>query len=708
MSKISVLSPLKTYVHTCLSDEFHLLGIALVLSVIALFHPMMFLVVMIYGWLFRKRLNFLAFAVMAGLLLGVLVFRGETVQDVQGDMRVVWIEPSLYGDRLTLRQGLMRLHYYAQEDQYRLGDTLYVKGTITPYRNKTIPGGFDAKRYHLASGVLGTLVQEQVLTLDHDMSLSGLRARLYVTVRDRSDDPYILSYLFGTNTFDTFQDALIDDLGIAYLLSLSGLHLYALLSVLKSLMWRLDVKTRYQRVIELLIFVPILYLGGFSIGTFRVFIQIVVSIANRYFKLGMNRLDRLFMVFYLILLIRPLAIFEPGLPITFSILFSLIMLEGLYERKTGYVKGLVISLIASLSAFPFIGSINIVMVIVMPFLVFVLSGPFFLFSVATALFPVLNGVHGKTTDLLEILLLWLQPRALEVVMPEMSFLLVILYLVIMIRMLASKEIQTILTSLLVLMILIFLPAIERRTFDRYEVMFLDVGQGDGAIMITPSCTMVIDAYRNVETVLLAKGIRVIDLLVLTHSDNDHVAEAASLVERFEVNRLLGSPYDRVTVQGRVTEAIKPGMVLPCGKVHLVVLGPLKDYGSPNNNSLVLQFVVKDTTFMFAGDIETEAETDLVRTYQSLLESDVLKVAHHGSKTSSTNAFLNAVDPEIAIISSGVSNHHRFPDPDVITRLMESQVQVYRTDTMGTIVFTHDVFGPKWDEWLPYGKRFWYN
>jgi competence protein ComEC len=248
---------------------------------------------------------------------------------------------------------------------------------------------------------------------------------------------------------------------------------------------------------------------------------------------------------------------------------------------------------------------------------------------------------------------------------------------------------------------------------KLHVAFLDVGQGDAALITTPRGQQIlVDGGPSPAALTSALGRempfwdRSLDLLVMTHPDADHITGLAEVLGRYDVGGWLDngcSDDDALYVQclaqieqGEVTrQVIRAGdrLALDSGIV-LEVLHPQVDSiastdSGDNNNSLVLRLVWGEASFLLTGDIEAEAEHLLVETGQSL-PSHVLKVAHHGSGGSSTPEFLAAVDPSYAIISVGADNDYGHPQDAVLERLAQmGSVEVLRTDEQGTIEFVTD-------------------
>ena len=247
---------------------------------------------------------------------------------------------------------------------------------------------------------------------------------------------------------------------------------------------------------------------------------------------------------------------------------------------------------------------------------------------------------------------------------------------------------------------------------RLHVAFLDVGQGDAILITTPTGQQVLlDGGPSPAALTSALGRempfwdRSLDLVIMSHPDADHITGLVSVLERYRVDGWADSGYpDDDAVYARCLELLQeqgvPRYQVRAGErfdlgqgIALEVLHPpptlmVGSESDSNNNSLVVRLVWGEASFLLTGDVEAEGERLLLHSGQPL-EADVLKVAHHGSGGSSTEAFLAAVAPRYAVISVGADNHFGHPAPAVLERLGERGATIVRTDEQGTVEFTTD-------------------
>ncbi|MDF2868875.1 MAG: fold metallo-hydrolase [Anaerocolumna sp.] len=239
-----------------------------------------------------------------------------------------------------------------------------------------------------------------------------------------------------------------------------------------------------------------------------------------------------------------------------------------------------------------------------------------------------------------------------------------------------------------------------------KVMYLDVGQGDAILIQSQGESMLIDAGEKdqgstVINYLEQENIESLKYIICTHPHSDHIGGMAEVINEYKAEEIfLGKQkYDTDTYNNlihlvekrKITKKYpKAGDTYKLGDSSFEFLTPLeKDYGDNTNNySLVIKMTNGKNSFLFTGDMEEEAEKDLL-SGNIKLEADVLKVGHHGSLTSSSIEFLREVDPVYAVISVGKDNSYGHPSSITLANLEDEDVQVYRTDVMGTVIVNSD-------------------
>lgn len=236
-----------------------------------------------------------------------------------------------------------------------------------------------------------------------------------------------------------------------------------------------------------------------------------------------------------------------------------------------------------------------------------------------------------------------------------------------------------------------------------QVDFIDVGQADAALIQYDEYTILIDSgdWNGNETVtyLKDKGVNKIDLMVGSHPHSDHIGQFDKVIENFEVGEVwMAGGIATTQVFERVMTAIdnkdidyeepRTGDHYEIGELVIDILSPESITGNLNDDSIVMKLTYGDVTFLFTGDAETPAEKKMVSSGKDL-SSTILKAGHHGSDTSTTQAFLDKVDPEVVIISAAEKSRYNHPNKTVLDRLNAKDLKLYATKTHGNIVINTD-------------------
>ena len=247
---------------------------------------------------------------------------------------------------------------------------------------------------------------------------------------------------------------------------------------------------------------------------------------------------------------------------------------------------------------------------------------------------------------------------------------------------------------------------------KIEICFLDVGQGDSCFITTPNHkTILIDGGGSTSSTfdvgkdtlipyILDKGHTKVDYIFISHFDQDHSLGCAKIIENLTVSNLIlnkqleeNDIYKHIVSIAKQKKVnliyVKAGDVITLNGVKIKILHPQEKLiaeNSINNNSIVFKLEYKSFSILFTGDIENIAE-EVILSKNINLKADILKVAHHGSKTSSSQRFIEAVSPKIALIGVGKNNMFGHPNREVIERLQSYGTKIYRTDECGEISIT---------------------
>lgn len=283
----------------------------------------------------------------------------------------------------------------------------------------------------------------------------------------------------------------------------------------------------------------------------------------------------------------------------------------------------------------------------------------------------------------------------------------------------QKWISSLLIFIIIIAISIFAPwedAYQKvglktdSNIDNYplSVHFIDVGQGDCIFIKLGDNTMLIDSgeKNNDEKIikyLRNNGVDKIDYIVTTHPHSDHIGAMGTIIESFEIKNVImprlseqnmptTKGYENFLIavknSGANVIAATPFNEYEFGDANFAILSPSNQSNNLNNMSVVIKLSFGDTSFLFTGDAESQIEQELLSSGYDI-RSNVLKLGHHGSNTSSTERFLQAVNPSFSVISCGKDNSYGHPHEEVVELLNKYDINYKRTDKNGTIVVGSD-------------------
>ena len=240
-----------------------------------------------------------------------------------------------------------------------------------------------------------------------------------------------------------------------------------------------------------------------------------------------------------------------------------------------------------------------------------------------------------------------------------------------------------------------------------EISYLDVGQGDSAYIRVNDFDILIDAGPRSDSdklmeQLKEKNIDDFEIVIATHPHEDHIGGMTKVFSEYDVEsfympkststtKTFENMINAVKNEGLKVQVIKEGMSFDLGDgAKLEVYSPIQDsYDNLNNYSPIMKLIYGNNSFIFTGDAEKEVEEEVLEKYSNNLKADVIKFGHHGSSTSSSEAFIEAISPKYGIISCGVDNSYGHPHREVLEVINKMNIKTYRTDKQGEITITSD-------------------
>ena len=592
------------------------------------------------------------------------------------------------------------VNYYS-DINVSYGDYIYVYGVFKKPKENGNFNLFNYKKYLLSNKINYVVTASKITIIKkNDNIFYTLKNNLLKRIESANKSKgYILAFLYADKSLiekDVYTK--YQKIGVSHLFAVSGMHVSLISIVLLKLLNKIKERKRYIIVSNFLSIY--LFLTNFTISMVRATFQFILFFINKSFKLNIDNSNLVLLLFSILVIINPYNIYNIGFLFSFIISFTLIRCSKLIKGNF-IIKSLKTSLISFFSSMPVLINnffeVNflciILNIIYIPFVSYIL----FPLSLVTVLFPSLDNIlymfishFEKITDFFSNI------KFLSFSICKMNIFFIIMYYIIFIYILKRKK-SLVYKIIIAIISLIFL--INNGRIVNSEVSILDVGQGDSSLIRLKNKNILIDTGGNInydisKNILIpyfkSVGIKKIDYLVLTHGDYDHMGEAINLVENFKVEKVIFNcgPYN--DLENELIEILDKKKIkyyscikelnIDNNKLHFL---QTKEYDNENENSNVIYTELNGYKFMFMGDAGIEKEKDILGKY-NLSNIDVLKVGHHGSKTSSSRTFIDEINPKYSIISVGKNNRYGHPNKEVLNNLDNSKI--YRTDQDGSIMF----------------------
>ncbi len=653
------------------------------LEIVALFVPATVLWLRVIR---RDLLVGIVVALLAGFVAaGFLFITPREVADRVHEGVVTNVEAGREHPRFTLRSQSGRLLVY-EDIPVRSGDRLRVTGDVEPFPMRGFFGGFDYGAYLQAEGIDGILYAEEVVRLEERFTPYTLKGRIEARIATYDAAPYLHTFVLAERShFDEPFLESVAGLGLSHLFAVSGLHVsFLALCVHKGASWTGDDRIRDGAVLVML--GGFLFLSSLAPSVVRASLTASVLIFNRRFKLGLEPVDIVAWLAVALLMWRPHYAVHSGFILSFSVSLTILLLAPHLMRKSRFEQLFTVSGAAFLVSLPLVldfnGEANLTSVVLN-----VLLGPFLTLVIlpltyATFAVRFFEPVLVVAANVFEAAVTFFDAYGairLRFSIPPGIFRAGYYGLLVwgLSRWSAGRSYWRAAAGLVALCVFLvfqplFVPYREVEMFDVRGDAFLVRDRHD-------RCNILIDTgepdpHQNLVSALERKNIRRLDYVVLTHRHLDHYGAYPDIEARFAIG-------ERIT---NVNQSDFEGRSISCGGFVFEVLPLEYPHSGENDRSVVLRLEA-DETYLFTGDIEGPRErTLLLSPSLQALQADVLKVPHHGSATSSSNAFLEAVDAEVALVPARLGNRFNHPSPCVIERLEARDIQVFRLDAHGSV------------------------
>lgn len=581
------------------------------------------------------------------------------------------------------------------KDNYSFGDKIYIEGEISVPNNNTIPNNFNYKDYLYHKYIYYIIKIDKIKIISkNDNIFLLIKNSIYKRIDTIKYNDYLYAFILGKSYYidsEVLNNYKIN--GITHLFALSGLHVSMFSSIILFILKKIKLSEKLSYFITSLFLIFFAFIASFTPSIVRSVLFFILSSINNVYYLYIKPKYLLYIVFSILIFINPFYIYDTGFILSFCISFFILLFNEKNKINNNLLSILVISILSTLSSLPIIINMSYEINI----LGFI-NNLFFIPYVTYIVFPlsIIVVFISKLSFILNFLIIIMEYISkvssnifnIKLIFPKMSLFLIIIYYVLLI--LIVKKINLKKIFIIYLSFLYF-----RCDFDKNNyVYFIDVGQGDSALIVTKNNkSVLIDTggkvgsnyslmKSNVIPFFKSIGIRKLDYLFITHGDYDHAGYGIDLVNNFNVKNRFTNKGKYNSLEKKLNIKSFNNSYIKIDNVEIYSLNS-KLYNNENSDSLVLLVIIDNYKLLFMGDASINTEKDIMNNYD-IGDVFILKVGHHGSKTSSSEEFINSVNPKYSIISVGKNNKFGHPNKEVLDNLSNSKI--YRTDIDGSIMF----------------------
>lgn len=620
---------------------------------------------------------------------------------------------TLDGDKLSMLlkcDEKIRATYYIQSKEekdflinnLKIGQSLKLFGEKKEVLGKTIPNTFDYKKYLYYEQIYFCFQVNKLEILNSKIGFFDfLRNKMENRVKKLGNNAYLRAFVLGDKTMissDEYEKIMKN--GVNHLFALSGMHLSLLYFILNKIFSKIKYK-KYFIYILLLIY---LIITGVSVSFSRaILFMLFLDISNK-MNFKISKIKILFLTASFFLIMNPFYIYNVGFWYTYVVTFSLFFCHSFLQTRNKMKQVILVSCITFLFSLPLSiylnYEVNLFSIINNIFLVPFISMFVFPIALLSFLFPIFLSLFLFLLSILEKINSFMSLYTFFIVVGKISIFEVMFYyffLVLSIQMRSKK--------IFFFLFLFFLFLYSKNIWQRdYEVYFIDVGQGDSTLFVSPKNqeVLLIDTGGNISyskeefqkrnqefnladnivLFLKSKRIRKIDLLLITHGDFDHLGYALSIGQSIPIKKIM---INKGNINAEEQKLIKkwPKVEKYKAKYFDFETYSLKDYNNENENSILTYIKMRNTNFLLMGDASKKVEMDFLKQFENK-PICFLKVGHHGSNTSSSFEFLKHINPKYAIVSSGRNNRYHHPSKETLSNLEALHIKLLNTQEMGTI------------------------
>ena len=638
-------------------------------------------------------------------IINVLLINKQSLYSIDENnfiLKVTNIKEKDFVKIITFKGKEKIISYSDSEFAYSIGDIVRVKGSLSIPSKNTIPNLFDYQKYLNNENIYYILdINECELVKENQNIFYKIKSFIIDLINKYKSKNYLQAFILGNTSYINNQiKEKYQLLGVNHLFAISGMHVSLLIIMLTFVFDKLKVNKYISFIFNSLFLIFYAFLVNFQVSIMRSVLSYICLSINKFLKLNIKSEYIIIMIFSVSLLFNPFNIHNLGFQYSYLISFVLIkyscLIKGSYLKKMfivsflAFIGGLPITIINNYEFNSLTILFNIIYVPLISIIIFPCA-------ILCIIFPFLDNVFYYLTFVLEKITMIMSDFSIMIILKKPSTLLFITYFIIIFYCL-NGLIKRSKKRFIILFILIFFHYNINFFINNNFVIFFDVGQGDSILIHNSNTNTLIDTggsyykeyYNDLIDFMKSYGIRSIQNLIISHGDYDHMGEAIKLVEKFKIEKVIFNCGEFNELENDLIKLLDKKKIpyYSCIKELNIDDNKLyflnnKDYGNENDNSSVIYTKINNYKFLFMGDAGIGVEEDLIEKY-NLQDIDVLKVGHHGSRTSSGIEFINEITPKYSIISVGKNNRYGHPNKEVLNNLDNSNV--YRTDRDGSVMF----------------------
>lgn len=654
--------------------------------------PFIIVVVFLYSlYLYKQSKQLLYITLLFSIIIGFRLWQMNQYE--ASDLPLLATIIAVEDDYLVVKDTEKMMVYYDETSRFKPGMIIFIDGTYYDLDDRHIENQFSYGTYLESINIQKLISADKIDVIEEKFHINIIPYTIQHLIEESFDPPvtdYLCLLILGDK--DLIDESILQQskaIGISHLFAISGMHLGIILIAVNAVLDKLYI----QRKTHVLCLALILFLyntiTGFSISILRASILYILIFSSKRNKFPLSKLDYLSFIFVAFIIYHPYTIFYVGFQLSFLITAVIILSLKRGDKSPKLHQLYRLTGLAFLFGLPIVLSLNnhfgLMNVVYGPiFILFVslilLPGAFFTFVL-----PFLRHIFLQSIHVFEFLISTAYHMNDYIYVSFSHGFFVLSYWFLLVFTFAYYRPKR-LCKIMALWLVFFLFLFNFNHLDfRTKVIIFDVNQGDSIFIQSPQCKLLIDTgkgddYDTLIHYFKSKNISALDGLVLTHQHADHIGEAYDLVQALSVGQIYTNRINN-DIDSNTQIVVKQGDIIQCGQLAFSVLNANREDKNENNNSLVLHTIINDETWLFAADIEAVVETELIQRYH--FQIDHLKVAHHGSNTSSTRAFIEHFNPKHIYVSVG-KNDYGLPDQDVLKRFLQANRMVYSTQEFGTI------------------------